>query len=210
VPSVVVLGTSVRGRAISAVHWDAPGARARLVVIGCIHGDEPAGIAITRAVAGLVPPSGLEVWAVDDLNPDGVAAHTRVNARGVDLNRNFPYGWRSYGRRGDPEYPGAAPLSEPESRIAFDLVNRVRPTITIWYHQHQDLVDESGGNVAIEARYAALVGLPLRRLTRYPGSAAGWQNAALAPTTAFVVELPAGVLPQADVTRYANAVLALS
>jgi protein MpaA len=52
------------------------------------------------------------------------------------------------------------------------------------------LVDESGGDVRVERRYARLAGLPLRRLARYPGSAAGWQNHRLPGGTAFVVELP--------------------
>jgi protein MpaA len=52
------------------------------------------------------------------------------------------------------------------------------------------LVDESGGDVRVERRYARLADLPLRRLVRYPGSAAGWQNHRLPGSTAFVVELP--------------------
>lgn len=206
----MVLGRSVQGRAITAVHFDAPHARVRVVLVGCIHGDEPAGIAITRAVDGMTPASDMDLWVIDDLNPDGVAAGTRQNARGVDLNRNFPLAWHATGHRGDPEFPGAAPLSEPETRAAFDLLNRLQPTVTIWYHQHQNLVDESGGDVAIERRYADLVGLSLRRLTRYAGSATGWQNATMSRrTTAFVVELPAGQLSSASAARYARAVLQL-
>jgi protein MpaA len=205
----VVVGSSVQGRTITAVHFDAPHPRARIVVIGCIHGDEPAGTAITRALAQLRPAADLDLWVIDDANPDGVAAGTRQNAHGVDLNRNFPYAWRAAGRRGDLDFSGPGPLSEPESRAMVDLLTRVRPTVTVWYHQHQDVVDESGGVVATERRYAVLVGLPLQRLTRYPGSATGWQNATLAPTTAFVVELAAGRLSPEIATRYATAVLQL-
>jgi hypothetical protein len=70
-----------------------------------------------------------------------------------------------------------------------------------------DLVDESGGNAAVERRFAALVGLPIARLTREPGSAVGWENQAFLGTTAFVVELPAGSLAPAAAERYADAVL---
>ena len=72
-----------------------------------------------------------------------------------------------------------------------------------------DLVDESGGNPAVERRFAAHVGLPLARLTREPGSAVGWENHTLPGTTAFVVELPAGSLPATAVSRYAHAVVAV-
>jgi hypothetical protein len=86
----------------------------------------------------------------------------------------------------------------------------VRPQIAIWFHQHLGLVDESGGNVSIERRFASLVGLPLLRLARYPGSAVGWQNHAFPGTTAFVVELPAGPPSVAAVARYAWAVFQLA
>jgi len=205
----VVLGRSVLGRPITAVHLLGVRPTRRIVVVGCIHGDEPAGIAITQVLSRMGPPAGLDLWIVDDLNPDGEAAGTRQNADGVDLNRNLPYGWQPIGHRGDPEYSGPRPLSEPESQIAAAFLTRVRPDVTIWYHQHQDLVDDSGGDPAIEQRYAQLVGLPFQRLQRYPGSVAGWQNATLQPTTAFVVELPAGSLSALSAQRFANAVVHL-
>jgi protein MpaA len=86
----------------------------------------------------------------------------------------------------------------------------VRPQVTIWFHQPLGLVDESGGRVAIERRFATLAGLPLRRLTRYPGSAAGWQNHRLPRSTAFVVEQPPGSPSSARATRYARAVWRLA
>jgi protein MpaA len=212
-PAVIVremlLGRSVLGHPIAATEIQPRGARRRILVVGCIHGNEPAGIAIAELLENETL-SGLDVWTVDDLNPDGVARNTRQNADGVDLNRNFPFRWQPLGRLGDQQYSGAAALSEPESRAAYDLIRRIHPSITVWFHQPLALVDESGGNPAIEQRYASLVGLPLRRLIRYPGSAAGWQNNALPGTTAFVVELPAGALSAADAERYADGLVSLS
>ena len=205
----VTLGMSVRGRRVTADHRAGANARYRMVVVGCIHGNEAAGIAVARALETLTVPAEIDLWVIDDINPDGVAAGTRQNADGVDLNRNFPYRWQPIGRRGDQQYSGTGPLSEPESRAAASLITRVRPDVTIWFHQPVGVVDESGGDIRIERKYAQLVGMPLRRLTRYPGSAAGWQNATLPPTTAFVVELPRGPLSPANAASDAKAIFAL-
>ena len=71
-------------------------------------------------------------------------------------------------------------------------------------------MDLSGGDPAIERQFAGLVGLPVRRLERYPGSVVSWENELLPGSTAFVVELPPGSLTNAAITRYTNAVLALA
>jgi protein MpaA len=186
----MVIGHSVRGRAIVATALGDPDSSRRLLVVGCIHGNESAGTAIARRVASAAAPKRAMLWVIEDLNPDGVALGTRQNADGVDLNRNFPWRWRHLGHRGALQYSGPHPLSGPESRLARALILRVRPRVSIWFHQPLGLVDESGGDLRVERRYARLAGLPLRRLTRYPGSAAGWQNHRLPASTAFVVELP--------------------
>ena len=205
----MTLGRSVQGRAIDAVHISTAGARRTVLVVGCVHGNEPAGIAVARRLERSLR-RGLDLWVIEDLNPDGVAARTRQNAHRVDLNRNFPERWRPLGQPGDQQYSGPHPLSEPEVRIAYTLIRRVKPVVSIWFHQPVDVVDESGGDLAVERRFAKLSGLPLRRLTRYPGSAVGWQNVALHGTTAFVVELPPGRLAYGDVSRYARAVLGVA
>jgi protein MpaA len=206
----VYLGHSVDGRRIYAVKVGDLDNEQSVLVVGDIHGNEPAGIPIANAVASAPPLRESLIIVIKDLNPDGVAANTRQNADGVDLNRNFPWRWRPLGSRGDIQYSGPRPLSEPEARIAHSLILRARPQVTIWFHQPLALVDKSGGSISVERRFAELSGLPLRRLTRYPGSAAGWQNHRLPGTTAFVVELPGGALPAARVSRYAAAVRALS
>src|SRR2546423_7620256 len=141
----VELGSSVDGRAIRAVETGDLDATQRALVVGCIHGNEPAGIAVANLLAHVAPTPDLDLWIVPVLNPDGVAARTRGNARGVDLNRNFPWRWRPLGRRGDQQYSGSDPLSEPESRAARLLIDRIKPRVTVWFHQPLDLLDESGG-----------------------------------------------------------------
>ncbi len=203
------LGTSFLGRRIWDEEIGNPSSRRRILVVGCIHGDECAGIAIARDLVADRPPPQVALSVIPDLNPDGLAAGTRQNARGVDLNRNFPSRWRPIGTRGDLHYSGTRPLSEPESRLARRFILKRRPFVTIWFHQHMDLVDESGGKIAIERRYAHLTGARLRRLPRYPGSATGWENHVLTGSTAFVVELPPGQLTPRAVERFSDAVLRL-
>src|SRR4051795_6983824 len=202
--TAVRIGASARGRPIDAVHIGS-GGRADLLVVGCVHGDEPAGIAVTRMLRRTLLGGSADAWLIDDLNPDGHAAGTRANARGVDLNRNFPWRWRHLFRRGELQYAGPRPASEPETRAALRLIERVRPRISIWFHQPLGLVDRSGGSAGVERRFSRLSGLPLRRLARYPGSAVGWEDHVLRGSTAFVVELPRRRLPARARKRLARA-----
>jgi protein MpaA len=208
---VVMIGHSVRGREIVAQVVGDPAARRRILIVGCVHGDETAGEAVTHRLRGVLPPKGAVFWLVDEFNPDGCRAHTRQNAHGVDLNRNSPWHWRHLEEPGGTYYSGPGPLSEPESRAITRLVNRLRPAVSIWYHQHAALVDDSsGGSRPIESRYASAVGLPLRNYGAFPGSITNWQDVTYPHDTAFVVELPAGALPQASADRHVAAILALA
>ncbi len=207
---LVRLGTSVLHRAISAVVVGDPAARRRILVVGCVHGNETAGEAITRRLRSVRPPAGSVWWLVDEFNPDGCRAGMRQNADGVDLNRNSPWRWRPLDRPGETYYSGPGPLSEPESKAINQLVLRLHPAVSIWYHQHAALVDNSsGGDVGIEGRYAAAVGLPLLNYGVFPGSITTWQNASLPHDTAFVVELPGGPLSRRSIARHVAAIRAL-
>jgi protein MpaA len=205
-----VLGRSVRGRAISAARLGDPAATRKILVFGGIHGDETAGLAVARRLERTWAPENADLWIVEHLNPDGVAARTRQNARGVDLNRNFPYRWRRLGRRGDPTWSGPRALSEPETRLARRLIRRLRPEVTVWFHQPLALVDASGGDSRIERRFARRVRLPLRHIQPYPGTATRWQNHRYPGSTAFVVELPGGRLAPPLRDRCVRAIRALA
>jgi murein peptide amidase A len=200
----VLLGRSVQGRAITAAEVGDP-TGTRILVVGCVHGNERAGIAVARRLMQLAP-ARIDLWVVPDLNPDGRAAGTRGNAHGVDLNRNFPYRWR---RLGGIYFSGPRPLSEPEARIAHRLILRLRPAVSVWFHQHLDLVWGSGGDPALERRFARIAGLGYSKLPTLPGSAIDWQNHRLRGTTAFAAELPAGSASPRAVDRYVRAVLSL-
>jgi len=202
-PHVELLGRSWQGRPIQAIEVGDPSGTPVLVV-GCVHGNETAGIAVSRALER-VAADGLDLWIIPDLNPDGVAAGTRGNAHGVDLNRNFPYAWRS---RIGVFNSGPRPLSEREARVAYRLILRIHPRVTVWFHQHLDVVWASGGDRRVEKLFARVSGLPYHPLPPLGGSAIDWQNHALLGTTAFAAELPAGPATPAQVRRYVRAVVA--
>src|SRR5581483_4225199 len=106
---------------------------------------------------------------------DGYDVRGRLNADGVDLNRSFPNG------------------REPETRLAVALVRRLRPDVTVWFHQAEDRVRAWGRSKAVARRYAHLAGMRYASVAWPRGAATRWQNTALHERS-FVVELPAGAL----------------
>ena len=204
-----MIGHSVRGRPIVAFERGDPAAPATLVV-GSIHGSEPAGLAVIAQLQRLPLPPGVHLLLVPTANPDGLAAGTRQNAHGVDLNRNWPAAWVRNGVRWDGAYSGPRPLSEPENRAMRAFILRIEPKLTIWYHQPLDEVYGSDPHVAVLKRYARLTGLPYRKLAAPRGAATRWQRRRFPASPAFVVEFPAGRLSTATAKRNAKAVLALS
>jgi murein peptide amidase A len=210
----VRVGRSAGGRPIVATASGNPAAAERVLVVGCIHGTECAGMAVARRVlrgpAGC-PPDDADIWTLPDLDPDGRATGSRLNGHGVDLNRNFSAGWRPIGVPGDLEHSGPRPFSEPETRTARAVVRALRPRLTVWFHQQAEaLVRAWGPSVPAARRYARLVGLPFRRMRWPAGTAPHWQNTAFPGTASFVVELPPGPLSAAAARRHAHAVHVLA
>lgn len=206
----LVIGHSAKGRPIVARRIGSARAPVAMLVVGSVHGTEAGGKAIVARLRGLRPPRGTAIWLVDDANPDGAAAGTRQNANGVDLNRNFPFRWQADGRPFDTYHSGSGPASEPETRALSAFVERIKPRVTLWYHQALTMVVRSGGDPALERLYSARSGLPRRALPDYHGTAVSWQNETFEGDTAFVVELPGGRLSTDVVRRNAKAALAVA
>ena len=203
-----IIGESVAHRPLRIVHVGDPDAQYKVLVVGAIHGNETAGIAVTRALRHVVPPAGTELLVLDTANPDGSAVGARGNARGVDLNRNFPWGWRPLT---GVFYSGPHSSSEPETRALEALILRERPAVSIWFHQHLDWVDlQRGSSVARMQRYARNAGMRAVRTPVLPGTVARWENHRLPGHSAFVVELPAGELSAAGVAAQVRAIRAVS
>lgn len=150
----------------------------RVLLIGATHGDEPSSIATVFHWMQRMAQQGTTMdWHIlPVLNPDGVLASpsTRVNANGVDLNRNLPTtGWarksRDYWRRVGFEkrrYPGKAPGSEPENQWLVEQIRDYRPDVIVTLHAPYGILDYDGNFPAPRK----LGELRLHRLGVYPGS----------------------------------------
>ena len=205
----VLIGTSVLGRPIVGYQRRGSDAARHIAVIGVIHGDERAGRAVTDALLSTAPPANLTLTVIPSMNPDGEALGQRSNAHGVDLNRNFPFGWLAAGaspHTGSGEYPGQAALSEPESQAMHRWLAANRPDFVLWYHQPwNSMVCDDGSGWECPA-FASAVGLTVERAPR-PGSAADWASSAGMPSA--VVELPARPMSGNDVAAHVAAIVGL-
>ncbi|MBL7134505.1 MAG: murein peptide amidase A [Phycisphaerae bacterium] len=160
--------TSVKGRPIRS--WVYGKGERTVLILGGIHGDEPASPTLCEALRDHLAEhpdivDGRRVVVVPSLNPDGLAAGTRVNARKVDLNRNFDTANRKARRR-----YGAKPLSEPESRFIADLIEQYAPAAIIAVHQPLVCVDYDGPAEELAAAMSRACGLPVKKLGASSGS----------------------------------------
>jgi murein peptide amidase A len=191
------IGESTEGRPIHVLRLGDPKLPGRILAFGCIHGDECAARTLHPLTNGCPDPRS-DIFLVSELDPDGSAAGTRLNGRGVDLNRNFPASWRPIGSPGSLEYAGPRPFSEPESRLAASLVRGLEPRVTLWFHQFPGVhpfVRAWGQSVPAARRYAERAGIAFRLMRWQDGTAPNWQNHNFPGTASFVVELPDGPLP---------------
>jgi protein MpaA len=155
-----VIGHSVQGREIVAWHLGEPGTRT-YVLISTMHGNEGATRFILQALRDGPAFDGINVWVLPTYNPDGLAAGTRRNAHGVDLNRNFPYRWRDL----DGNYEsGPRPGSEPETRAVMAWLREVNPRRVLSFHQPLLGVDTDTKDPRFARRVARSLRLPTRTL----------------------------------------------
>ena len=203
-----MLGHSVDGRTVKALRLGDHAAARKALVVGVIHGDETAGLKVIRQLRRRYGDlHGVDLWTVYTVNPDGVAGGTRRNAHGVDLNRNFSFRWAP-SSPASGYYGGPRPFSEPESRLVRRLIRRLRPRVTIWYHQPWgQVLAPCSGDARLERRYSRISGIPMQRCRgeHLRGTATSWQEHHFPNTKAFVVELPGGRIGRAAARRNARA-----
>lgn len=138
--------------------------------ISGIHGDEKVGIPLVFRMITVLQqnPSYLDgkmVIILPIANPDGSVRSQRYNANGVDINRNFP----ADNRQNIARY-GITALSEPESKIIYDLINKYKPARIITIHQPYACIDYDGPAELVAQSMTRYCDLPLKRVGALPGS----------------------------------------
>jgi protein MpaA len=150
-----------------------PSNRCARLIFAAIHGEEPeTTYAMSRALRQLAEPSE-HCAVVLAANPDGLIRGTRGNARGVDLNRNFPSrDWqpKPVTHRSTIEDKsdillgtGESPGSEPEVQALLSL------------HAPLACIDDANAS-PLGQRLAERTGMPFVRDVGYPtpGSFGSW------------------------------------
>jgi protein MpaA len=158
--------------------------------VATIHGNEDAGTPLVEKLADHLEVNrellqGKRVILVPVANPDGHAANTRSNARGVDLNRNFEAANRENSRQF-----GMVGLSEPESRALHGLIVTYRPRWIISIHQPLNCIDYDGPGQRLAQSMGDHCALPVKKLGARPGSLGSYAGVTLG-IPIITVELPA-------------------
>lgn len=202
-----IAGHSVEGRPIRySVHGAGPDT---VLLLATIHGDEDAGTPLLERLAEKLDAApawtaSLRVVIVPVLNPDGLVARRRHNARGVDLNRNFPAA-----NRRERASSGTEPLSEPESAALHDLIDRYQPLRVVSIHGWIGLVDWDGPGESLAEAVGAVCGLPARQIGSRPGSLGSFVGVDRS-VPILTLELPSSAKPLDDDalwSRYGDALL---
>ena len=198
---------------------------ARVLVIGCIHGDEFVGNRVVDILRDMPLDGDIDLWTVRTMNPDGQQLRTRQNANGVDLNRNFPGSWQKIGEPGSWQYSGADSSSEPEVQSLVKLGELVRPQFVIWYHQDYFRIGPGVGHEGnVRTKYASLVGLPLQELdclcgysgdkplleAVFGGTGTNWAKSFQEPTGVSMTVEFGPTLSEEDAQRNAKAVVSVA
>ncbi len=200
---------SVNGLPLLEKHYAADKSRKyapKILFIGGIHGDEYSSVSVTFKWLKTLDKhhSGAYDWHFVPLaNPDGLLKKksSRVNARAIDLNRNFKTAadgvtaieyWRDQAKRRPRYFPGEQPLSEPESSAIHQLIAELQPTVIISVHAPHGILDFDGA-----VRPPQSLGpLSLRLLGTYPGSLGNY-GYHLKSIPVMTIELEhAGIMPK--------------
>lgn len=140
-----IFGHSSLGRPIPA--WQFGQTGPNILILGGVHGDESEGITLAM---GMIEEFlhqytlSLQTTVVPMLNFDGALSQQRVNARGIDLNRNLPTrDWTP--KILNPRYPpGPSAGSEPENKALIEWLRLHKPKLIYNLHSWKPTLNVNG------------------------------------------------------------------
>ena len=144
-----------------------------VLIIGCMHGDEPQGKYLIQEY--LKSNTETKLLFIPCLNPDGVKRNTRVNANGVDLNRNFPTkNWELTEKNNF--YGGKEPASEIETKFLINVIEEYKPELILTLHAPYKVVNYDGDALNIAQKISEIIKYPVEASIGYPtpGSFGTW------------------------------------
>lgn len=178
-----IIGYSAENRPIVAISKTTENCDLRIALITGIH---PRERGVRKILAHLAErPLAPEhcYYFIPDANPDGNArfeageTDLRKNARGVDLNRNFPSSdWTLNSDPNSPTYSGPSTASEPETQALMQYLSALKPDVLIDLHNYSNtqggyffaILPTSVKNYDDRVKRAQLVFGPHRQLARKP------------------------------------------
>lgn len=130
------------------------------MIFGAFHDNEPASPVVVETLRRYLEThpeewTGRKIILVPVTNPDGQRFGSRVNARGVDLNRNFPGTWQ-LAATAVRYNPGPAAASEPETQAVMRLVEKYSPAKIVSIHQPFHCLNWNGEGGRILAQAMSL------------------------------------------------------
>jgi len=163
-----VISSSVNGKDIECITHGF--GRDVIFFIASIHGNEKAGTPLVEYLSEYLQShqellAGKKIVILPMANPDGFASNKRHNARGVDLNRNFP----AYNRI-NQKVNGMRALCEPEARAIESLIRIHKPNRIIVFHQPLNCIDYDGPGKKLAQVLGNNCDLNVKKLGGRPGS----------------------------------------
>lgn len=209
------LGSSVEGRPLVYIEFGDPHAENTTLIFSTVHGDEITplyvGLQLVNWIQERLPELDQKTRVVIAplVNPDGFfhSPKTRMNARGVDVNRNFAtkdwkeralVSWKKKFRSDPRRFPGHQPGSEPETRFQEALIHQVKPQKILSIHSPLNFLDYDGPSQLTLEQFPSDYAKSCERLKKtlnaisggyYPGSLGNYAGQELGIPT-VTLELP--------------------